>query len=53
MKISLVLSLLMLSFIGAFAQKQPNIVFILTDDQSYELLGCNGNKLVKTPNIDK
>ena len=53
MKISLVLSLLMLSFIGAFAQKQPNLVFILTDDQSYELLGCNGNKLVKTPNIDQ
>jgi arylsulfatase A-like enzyme len=35
------------------AQKKPNIVFILTDDQSYGLLGCTGNKIVQTPNIDK
>lgn len=32
---------------------QPNIVFILTDDQRYDYLGCTGNKLVQTPNIDK
>ncbi|WKB81958.1 sulfatase-like hydrolase/transferase [Cellulophaga lytica] len=35
------------------AQDKPNIVFILTDDQSYDLLGCTGNTIVKTPNIDK
>tara|TARA_R110002126_G_scaffold291782_1_gene458016 strand:- start:32538 stop:34181 length:1644 start_codon:yes stop_codon:yes gene_type:complete len=35
------------------AQKKPNIVFILTDDQSYNLLGCTGNSIVQTPNIDK
>lgn len=35
------------------AQQKPNIVFILTDDQSYDLLGCTGNPIVKTPNIDK
>lgn len=37
------------------AQKndKPNFIFILTDDQSYGMLGCEGNQIVKTPNIDK
>ncbi|QCX40326.1 acetylglucosamine-6-sulfatase [Aureibaculum algae] len=37
----------------ANAQEKPNIVFILTDDQSYNMLGCTGNSIVQTPNIDK
>ncbi|MEQ9410513.1 MAG: sulfatase [Fuerstiella sp.] len=32
--------------------KQPNIVFILTDDQRNDTLGCAGHPIVKTPNID-
>lgn len=32
---------------------KPNIVFILTDDQGYWALGCNGNSEIITPNIDK
>ncbi|WP_347840706.1 sulfatase-like hydrolase/transferase [uncultured Draconibacterium sp.] len=35
----------------AFAQ--TNFVFVLTDDHRYDLLGCTGNNLIKTPNIDK
>lgn len=34
-------------------QERPNIIFILTDDQSYGLMGCDGNNIVQTPNIDK
>ena len=34
-------------------KKHPNIVFILTDDQGYWALGCNGNDEIITPNIDK
>ncbi len=32
--------------------KQPNIVFILTDDQGYGDLACHGNPILETPNID-
>ncbi len=34
-------------------QRQPNVVFILADDLGYRELGCFGQKLIKTPNLDK
>ncbi|KIA90911.1 sulfatase [Pedobacter kyungheensis] len=37
-----------------FAQhKQPNIIFILSDDHAYQAIGAYGNKLISTPNIDR
>ncbi|SFF68075.1 Arylsulfatase A [Salegentibacter agarivorans] len=36
-----------------FSQEKPNIIFILTDDQSYGMLGITGNEIVSTPNLDK
>ncbi|TMM56767.1 acetylglucosamine-6-sulfatase [Maribacter algarum] len=36
-----------------FAQEKPNFIFILTDDQQYGLMGCTGNSIVQTPNLDK
>ena len=45
--------LLTLSLCGKLvAQERPNIVLILTDDQSYGMLGVTGNKVVETPNLD-
>ncbi|MCQ8811699.1 sulfatase-like hydrolase/transferase, partial [Escherichia coli] len=44
---------------GALAQKaapnrpRPNIVFILADDLASWMLGCYGNREIKTPNIDR
>lgn len=32
--------------------KQPNIIFILGDDLGYSDLGCYGQKIIETPNID-
>ena len=39
---------------NAHVEKQkPNVVFILTDDQGYGDLACNGNPWIKTPEMDK
>lgn len=35
------------------AQEQPNFIFILTDDQQYGMMGCTGNTIVETPNLDQ
>ena len=32
---------------------KPNILFIWTDQQNFGLLSCEGNKYVKTPNLDR
>ena len=42
-----------LSFSAYAVEKQPNILFILTDNQHAGLLGTYGNKEIKTPHIDK
>ena len=33
--------------------RAPNLIFILADDLGYGDLGCYGQKLTRTPNIDK
>lgn len=33
--------------------KKPNIIFILSDDHTNKAIGIYGNKLAKTPNIDR
>ena len=32
---------------------RPNVIYILTDQQRWDFLGCNGNDLIETPNIDR
>ena len=43
----------MLGVLTAPAQKQPNILLLVSDDHSAFAMGCDGNPDVKTPNIDR
>jgi arylsulfatase A-like enzyme len=54
-----ILFILVLSAICGFAEKplrsaldRPNILFILIDDMGWRDLGCYGNEVFETPNID-
>lgn len=53
MRIFLIFILLFSNFYSLAEQKQPNIILVLTDDQSYGMLGVTGNDIVETPNIDE
>ncbi len=47
------LALLGLAALPVAAQTKPNVLFIMTDQQEYQMLSCMGNKYLSTPNIDK
>ena len=33
--------------------KKPNLVFVLSDQQSWDMLACNGNQDIVSPNLDR
>ena len=33
-------------------RRRPNILFLLTDDHRFDALGCMGNRIIRTPNVD-
>ncbi|MCH8118910.1 MAG: sulfatase [Planctomycetes bacterium] len=41
-----------LELAGGRAKKQPNIIFLLTDDHRADSMGCAGNPIIQTPNMD-
>jgi arylsulfatase A-like enzyme len=36
----------------AGSDSKPNIIFLLTDDQRWDTMGCMGNRIIQTPNLD-
>lgn len=45
--------LFLLAAAAQAAERKPNIIFILADDLGYGELGCFGQKLIATPNLDR
>ncbi len=38
---------------GSGAARPPNILFLLTDDQRFDMFGAGGNRIIRTPNMDR
>ena len=58
MKKSLIAIFTLFFILTSFGQttpvvKQPNIVFIISDDHAFQAIGAYGGKLMPTPNIDR
>lgn len=51
-RIPVILSLLVIGLATDVFAAKPNIVFFFADDQTTSTLGCYGNDVIKTPNID-
>ena len=42
-----------LALAGRSQEKRPNLVFILADDLRWNTLGCAGDTIIQTPNMDR
>lgn len=42
-----------LAHADTLADSRPNVVIVIADDQGYGDLGCTGNPVIQTPNIDQ
>ena len=48
-----VIAALTLAGVSASAEQRPNILFCISDDQSWAYTGANGDPIVKTPAFDR
>ncbi|MGJ8644759.1 MAG: sulfatase-like hydrolase/transferase [Luteolibacter sp.] len=55
LRFSVMLAMLLVGWLvpPAYSQDQPNIIFLMTDDQRWDNFGCYGKPEFKTENIDR
>jgi hypothetical protein len=56
MKPFLILAALLLTPLAALPDAtpaKPNILFIMVDEMKWNVMGCAGHEMVKTPNLDR
>lgn len=51
-KKNVIITACVLCSLNIFSQTKPNIIFIITDQQRSDAIGCSGNNNIITPNID-
>ena len=39
--------------LGRAQTRRPNILFVMTDDQRWDAMSCAGNRILKTPHMDR
>ena len=52
-QLGLIMAALLLAVEAVHATDKPNIIFIMADDLGYGDLGCYGQKVIQTPQIDR
>jgi|TARA_B110000908_G_scaffold43606_1_gene53070 arylsulfatase A-like enzyme len=53
MKLIITAATALISTLMVSAAEIPNIIYLMSDDQNIDSMGCYGNSDVKTPNIDR
>ena len=52
-RIAFLIPAMLLAVTTSVFAARPNVILVMTDDQGYGDLGCHGNPVLKTPNLDQ